>query len=454
MATIERENIGLLNDKLTVKLTKEDYLPAFDKKLKEYSKSVNIPGFRKGMVPTGVIKRMYGPSIFNDEVLRTVEQQLFSYLNEEKPDIFAQPLPLTSNVQMDMNNPSEMNFDFEIGLKPSFTLPDMSKGKFTLHEVEVTSEMVDSEVDRLQIKGGKMTEPETIDDENTVLNVVFIESDSEGNEIENGIKRENSVLLKYFTPDLQKELKAKKAGDHVVFQLNKTFEGDKLNMMLEDLGLDPNDASSAEKYFKLNIEKLGLVEKRALDEDFFNEIYPGKGIKTEEELRSTLKAEIEKFWKSQTRNQLHDQIYHFLLDETKMDFPEKFLKRWLQTSGEKPKTPEEAESEFPGFSNQLKWTLISDKLGKENNLDVSQDDIRNYMKEEVTRYFGQANLGEQTDWMESYIDRMMKDEKQVESTHHRVAAEKLFEWLESQVKPETKTVTPEELESMQHHHHH
>lgn len=453
MATIERENIGLLNDKLTVKLTKEDYLPQFDKKLKEYSKTANIPGFRKGMVPAGMIRKMYGPSIFNDEVLRAVEKELYTYLNDTKPDIFAQPLPLANDTRIDMNNPSDLMFDFEIGLKPSFESPDLSKGKFTLHKIEVTEKMIDEEVDRMQIKGGEMTEPETVDNENTVLNVLFTESDPQGNAVEGGISKENSVLLKYFTPSLQKELMGKKAGDHVVFQLNKTFEADKLEMMLQDLGLDPHDTASAEKYFRLDIVKLGLVTKRELDEAFFAEVYPGKGIKTAEELRDAIKAEIETYFAAQSKNQLQDQIYHYLIDHTTMEFPEKFLKRWLQTGGENPKTPEQAESEFPGFSNQLKWTLISDKLVTDNKLEVSQDDLRNHMKEEVSRYFGQMNLGE-ADWLDSYIDRMMKDEKQVDATYRRVSAEKLFNWLESQVKYSEKTVTVEELNAMQHHHHH
>lgn len=454
MAVVERENIGLLNDKLTVKLTKDDYLPGFDKKLKEYSKTANIPGFRKGMVPSGMIKKMYGPSIFNEEVLRTVEKELFSYLNNEKPDIFAQPLPLTSDVRMDMNNPSDMHFDFEIGLKPAFEIPDLAKAKLTLNKVTVTPEMLEEEIDRLQLKAGKMTEPEIIDNENNVLNLLFTESDEAGNAVEDGIKKDNSVLLKYFTPTLQKELMGKKAGDHFVFQLNKTFEGEKLEMMLHDLGLDPHDKYDAEKFFRLDIEKLGLVEKRELNEEFFNEVYPGREIKSVDEFKEILTGEIEKYWMAQSTNQLHDQIYHFLVDETKMEFPEKFLKRWLQTSGENPKSAEEAETEFPGFSNQLKWTLISDKLTVDNKLDVSQEELREYMKNEVARYFGQMNMGGNIEWLDGYVDRMMKDEKQIEATYRRVSTEKLFSWLGTQVKPEEKTVTPDALNAMQHHHQH
>lgn len=455
MATVVRENIGLLNDKLTVKISKEDYLPSFEKKLKEYSKTANIPGFRKGMVPAGMIKKMYGAGIFNDEVVRTVEAELYKWLNEEKPEIFAQPLPLENDLRsLDMNNPGDVELGFEIGLKPSFELPAFSKASVTNHIVEVTDAMVDEEISRMQIKGGKMNEPESISSDDTVINLLFSEADKEGNTVEGGISKENSALLKYFTPKVQKELQGKKTGDSIVLQLGKAFEGEKLEAILQDLGLASDNKADAQKYFKAEIVKLGLVEKRALEEDFFNEIFPGRGIQTEAELRDALKAEIAQYWESQSRNQLHDQLYHYLLDETKMDFPEAFLKRWMQVSGEKAKSADEAEKEYPGFSNQLKWTLISDKIATDNKLEVGNDELKDYMKADVMRYFGQMNMGGDMSWLDSYIDRMLKDEKQVESAYHRLMAEKVFGFAASQVKAKDKKVTSDELVAMQHNHHH
>src|SRR6188768_1781884 len=153
MASVARENIGLLNDKIIVKVAKDDYFPTFEKKLKEYSKTVNMPGFRKGMVPAGLIKKMYGPSIYTDEVLKTVEKQLYTYLDTEKPEIFAQPLALDADIRkLDLNNPAEYEFGFEIGLKPTFEIAPLDKANITLHKVKVTEEMVEEEVNRMQIK--------------------------------------------------------------------------------------------------------------------------------------------------------------------------------------------------------------------------------------------------------------------------------------------------------------
>ncbi len=454
MATVVRENIGLLHDKLIVKVSKDDYFPSFDKKLKEYSKNANIPGFRKGMVPAGMIKKMYGGSIFTDEVIKTVEKELYNYLNAEKPEIFAQPLPLTNDVaKMDINNPADYEFGFEMGLKPDYSLAEISKAKITLHKVKATDAMVEEEINRMQIKGGKMTEPETVNNEENVLNVLFKESDKEGNAAE-GVTKENSVILKYLTAATQKKFMGKKVGEVVTVQLSKAFDEDKLAMIVQDLGFEKDDAAAAKKYFNLEIVKIGLVEKRELNEDFFKEIYPAKDIKNEDELKIAIKEEIQQYWDAQSRNQMQDQLYHYLIDETKMEFPADFLKRWLQTGGEKPKTSEEAEAEFPGFINQLKWTLISDKLIQENKLQVTNEELRDSMKAEIMKYFGAMSMGDDTSWIESYIDRMMKDEKQVDSSYRRLITDKLFSWIETQAKSKEKEVTGEELNGMMHNHHH
>jgi trigger factor len=454
MATVVRENIGLLNDKLLIKLGKEDYLPSFEKSVKEYSKKANVPGFRKGMVPAGMIRKMYGPSLFTDEILRSVEKELFVYLDKERPDIFARPLPLTESMPgFDMNNPADYEFGFEIGLKPEFSLPDLAKGKFTLNDVEITDAMLEDEINRLRIKGGKMVDKELVDHEENVLNILLTEVAKDGQAVNDGISKENSVLVKYLSAPIQKEVMGKKAGDKINFQLKKAFEGDKLEMMLQDLGFEKHDKEAAEKYFNLEMVKIGNVEKREMDETFFNELFPGRELKTEADFKEALRSEISKYWEGQSKNQLHDQIYHFLLDETKMNFPETFLKRWLQEGTEQQKTPQQAEEEFPTFSNQLKWTLISDKLMKDNNIEVQEPELRAHMKNEVMGYFGQLSENGAMEWLDSYVERMMKDEKQVDSTYRRLITEKMFKWAEDQVKPKQKKVTPDELNAMQHHHH-
>ena len=335
MATITKENIGLLHEKLTVKLEKTDYLPSFEKALKEYGKKANIPGFRKGMVPAGLIKKMYGPSLFTDEVLRSVDRELISYLQTDKLDIFAQPLPMEMDIhQLDVNNPAEYTFHFEVGMKPQFTLPDLGKATITRYNVQVTPDMIDSEIARLQNRYGNMQDRDVIDNDENVLNVIFIESDASGNEVDGGIKKDNSLLLKYFKESFRSQWKDKQVNDHVVAQLSEAFDSKELDFILPDLGLDKDDPAAAQKFFKIQLTKIGLMEKKELNEEFFNQLYPNGDVKTVDDFRNKIKDEIQAYWNNQARNQIHDQVFHELVDHTEIKFPEGFLKKWIKTQGE------------------------------------------------------------------------------------------------------------------------
>lgn len=460
MATITRENIGLLNDKITVKVSKEDYQASFEKSLKNYSKNANIPGFRKGMVPTGMIKKMHGPAVFTDEVLRTVEKELNGYMVSEKLEIFAQPLPLSENDarQIDMNNPAEYAFAFEVGLKPDFQVADLAKEKPTRYKVTVTDEMVEEEVNRLQLRHGKMTDPETTTGDDNVLNVTFTESDADGNAIEGGVSKDNSLLVKYFSENFRPGLIGKKKDDSVVLQLNTAFADKEREWVLNDLGFDKHDKAAGDKYFKMLITKVGLVEKAEMNEEFFKATFPAKEIKDEQEFRAAIKEDLQSYWDKQSSNHLQHELYHILLDHTNIEFPETFLKRWLQNGGEQPKNQDEVEKEFPGFVNQLKWTLIIDKLVRENNIEVGQEDLKAFAKQQLFGYMGgMAPMDAEQPWINDYINRMMQDRKFVEDAYHRIQTEKVFAVADTKVNAVEKSVSVEEftkeLEKHQHHHH-
>jgi trigger factor len=453
MATITRENIGNLNDKLTVNLAKEDYMPSFEKSLKSYAKNANIPGFRKGMVPSSLIKKMYGQSVFTEEILRTVEKELNEYMNREKLDIFAQPLPFENDSrQLDMNKPEDYAFAFEIGLKPELDI-DLNDLKGTFYKIQVTDDVIEDEINRLRSRYGKMTEPETVGRDEEVLNVKFTEADAEGNIVEGGIEKDNSLLVKYFTPEVQQELMGKKKDDTILVQLNKAFEDKERDFILEDLGLDKSDAANTEKFFNLAITKIGFVEKAELNEDLFNAAFPERDVTDEESLRNAIKEDIQRYYDQQSSNQLQDQLYHHLIDNTQVTFPEKFLKRWLEQGSEKAKTPEEAEKELPTFLNQLKWTLISSKLINDNDIKVEPEEIKMFAQRQLISYMQGQAYGDMP-WLDEYANRMMKDKKFVEETYSRLQTEKLFDLLEAKAAKTEEPISLSEFEKKVHHHHH
>ncbi len=469
MATVTKENIGLLHDKLTLKLEKADYLPSFEKLLKDYSKKANIPGFRKGQVPAGLIKKMYGTSLFTDEVLKSVDRELVNYLETDKLEIFAQPLPMEMDIrQLDVNNPADYTFHFEVGMKPDFKLPDWALTKTIRYKVEVTDEMIDAELSRIQNRYGNMKDEETVATEENVVNLTFVEADKDGNEIEGGIRKDNSVLVKYFSESFRPNLMGKKAGDVLFIDLSTAFEDKEREWIISDLGIKTEDnVDPAQRYFNIHITKIGLLEKRELNEELFEQLYPGQEIKTTDDLRNKIRDEIQAYWDNQARNQIHDQLYHELIGDTEINFPEGFLKKWVKTQGSRnenesskapvDKTDEEVEKEFPAFLHQLKWTLITDKIVRENSIQVRPEEIRDFAKQQLFSYMGAANFDEEQPWVKDYVEKMMKDRKFVEDAYTRIQTQRIFDWAETQVSPTEKDISADDFKKMveehQHHHH-
>jgi trigger factor len=353
---------------------------------------------------------------------------------------------------MDHNNPTDYDFSFEIGLKPKFEIKAKDI-KVKRYKVQVTDEMIQSEVERLQIRNGNMTEPETSTSEDNVLNVTFIESDKDGNEIEGGIKKDNSLLIKYFSEKQRKQFIGLKNDDTIVIQLKKAFDDKELDIILNDLALTKDDT---EKYFKLLITKVGLVEKAPLDETLFTVTYPNQVITNEAEFKAAVKQDIEGYYAQQAKNQVHDQIYHGLIEQTKMDFPVAFLKRWLQKGGDKQRTEEEAEKEYPVFQDQLKWTVISTQLITDHKVEVVAEDLKNFAKQQLMSYMGGqlGALGDNDQWLEDYAARMMQDRKFVEDSYHRISTDKLFNALETEVTAKEEPIAAEKFADLLNNHKH
>jgi trigger factor len=283
--------------------------------------------------------------------------------------------------------------------------------------------------------------------------VTFIESDKDGNEIEGGIKKDNSLLIKYFSEKQRKQFIGLKNDDNVVIQLKKAFDDKELDIILNDLALTKDDA---EKYFKLLITKVGLVEKAPLDETLFTVTYPNQAITNEAEFKAAVKQDIEGYYAQQAKNQVHDQIYHGLIEQTKMDFPVAFLKRWLQKGGDKQRTEEEAEKEYPVFQDQLKWTVISTQLITDHKIEVVAEDLKNFAKQQLMSYMGGqlGALGDNDQWLEDYAARMMQDRKFVEDSYHRISTDKLFNALEAEVTAKDEPIAAEKFADLLNNHKH
>jgi trigger factor len=191
-----------------------------------------------------------------------------------------------------------------------------------------------------------------------------------------------------------------------------------------------------------------------MDEAFFKDALPGKDIATEDAFRSEIRNQIAAYWKQQARQLLEHEIFHVLSEETKMDFPETFLKTWLLKSSEKEQTEESVEKEFPAFINQLRWTLVSNEIGSQNSIQVAREEIMDSIRQQLMGYFGSMNMGGNYEWLDSYVEKMMSDKQQVEGAYQRVFSSKVLEWAASQAQPTEKIISPAEFQELQGKHNH
>lgn len=459
MATVTREQIGTLHDKIIVKLAKEDYMPSFEKSLKNYAKSANVPGFRKGMVPSGMIRKMYGQSIFSDEVLRTASSKLEEYLQKEQVGIFAQPmvLPGEQPLRLDMNSPEDVDFFFEIGLKPEFEITPLKNGtSLTRYKVAVSDKMVNDEVERVQRRYGKPEDLEAAGSKDDIIYAAYEACDTDGNVQEGTQVIEDTVLLEKLPAKLQDMLMGKKAGDTFIIQPSQVCTPEELEGFLKD----PlkQTAEAADNHYKLTLTKVAKLIPHELNPELFAQVFRNELIVDETQFRARIKEELSREYERISNERMQNEIYELLVHQTPMQLPVDFLKRWMREGGEKPKSAQEVEHEFPGFDHQLRWTLISDKLINDYEIAVSKDEVLNDMKGRVLAYFG-MEADEDAPWLEGYMAKMAKDDKAMDETYRRLLFDKLFKYLETQFDVAEQEVAEEEFFKLPdahaaHHHHH
>ncbi|MCF8451459.1 MAG: trigger factor [Taibaiella sp.] len=462
MATVTRENIGTLHDKITVKLLKDDYMPSFEKTLKQHAKTANVPGFRKGMVPAGMIRKMYGQSVFNDEVIRVAGKQLEDYMKNEKLSIFAQPmiLPPENDYVLNMSNPSDVDFTFEIGLKPEIDAKSVIAGAtLTRYKIAVTDKMMDDEMVRIKRRQGKVDPQTEVTDKENVIYSTYELCDADGNLMEGAEKVEDTEVLDKMPVKLQEMLMGKHPEDSMVIRPVEVCTEEELASFLKaPLKVTPE---MAEQYFKFTITKVGHLIPAEMGTELYEQVFPGKEITTEEAFRAKVREELSFEFARIAGERLQNEMFELLVHNTPIQLPVAFLKRWMREGGEQRKSAEDVENEFGSFDHQLRWQLISDQIMGENGINVTRSEVMTDIKTRVLAYFGMgADDEDETPWMADYLTKISKDEKMMDETYRRLLFGKLFSFLETQFNIVEKDIDEEaffalsDAHAMHHHHNH
>ena len=457
MATVTRENIGTLHDKITVKLDKNDYLPSFEKSLKQYAKTANVPGFRKGMVPAGMIRKMAGQSMFRQEVFKAASRQLEDFMKKEQLSIFAQPMIANDsiNTRADMNNPADVNLAFEIGIKPAFEIPAIrDRAHITAYKINVTDTMVADELERIKRRFGKVESQETITNLEDIIYCTIQESDTDGNISGNETIEETAVVGK-MPAALQDKLMGGIAGSVVVFRPADICTAEELPKFLKDPLKAGED--KANQYYLLTVSKVGLLIPMELGFELYDKVFPSTVIKDETDFKEKLGAELQREYGRLGRERYHNEIFEMLVHTTDITLPVPFLKRWMKEGGEKQKTEIEVEHEFGGFEHQLRWQLISDKIIQDNKIRVSREEVYKDIKTRVLAHYG-MDIDEDAPWLDGYMNKVMNDEKTADETYRRIITDKIFQAIENLFNTEVKEIDEKEFFALPNaheaHHHH
>ena len=446
---ITRENIDELNAVLTVEVVENDYVATVNDVLKNYRKKANMPGFRPGMVPAGLIKKMYGKAALAEEVNKLISNGLMDYIRTENLNILGEPLPNEEKQQaIDWDTQSQFNFIFDIGLAPSIEVKLAKEVVLPYYSILADEELVNKQIENYAGRYGQNKPVETVEEKDTVRGT-FIQLDEQGNDLINGIVAEKVVIAVDIMKDeqIKASILGKKAGDVVVFDPVKAY--DNRHEVGHMLNISHEAAEELTGNFKFIIEEVLRFEKAAVDQELFTKIYgEDSGITSEEEFKARVKTEME-------TDSVITSDYKFALDVRKslqdgiqFDLPEAFLKRWIKVTN-KELTEEQIETEFPHFMLDLKWQLIQDKIVKDNELKITEEDVRNMAKEMAQlqfRQYGLNNIPEEH--LENYANHMLKNEEERRKIVARVQENMIIATIKDKVTLERKEITSEEFNKM------
>ena len=428
---ITKEQIDDLNAVVKVAISKEDYQDKVDQILKDYRKQANIPGFRKGQVPMGLIKKQYGKAVLVDEVNKLLQDNLNKYLTEEKLDVLGNPLPKQQdNFDWDSDN---LDFEFELGLVPSFDVNLKTKKAVTQYKIVADKKMIEEQVDRIQRQYGKLVSKTEVG-KNDEVTGTFV------NETEDINNKTTIEVSKVKAKKAIDALVGKKVGDAVTLATKGLFKEDYL--LSSALGISRDKADKLNVDVTFTIEEINEREPAALDQELFDKLFGKDNVKSTKELKDRIKEDSEKQFEQQSDQKLLNDITEKLIDETKFELPAEFLKKWIQVSGEKMLSDDEAKEEFERSEKGLRYQLIEGKIINDNKLQVQFEELKEFAKGFIKSQMAQyGHLDPKEEELESIATRVLGNQDEVRRLSEQLMSQKLLDLYKEKANLKVKEVS-------------
>lgn len=451
---ITREEVGTLNEVIKINLSPEDYNPQFESELKKFQKTMTLPGFRPGHVPTGLVKKRYGKALLIDELNKIISGSLEKFIADSQLDLLGSPIPQPSNDSINnWDEPGNFEFIFEIGLAPKFDLTLPPAKTFDLYEIEVDENKVEQYVEDIRRKYGKFSNPET-SDELSIFYGDFAELDENGNVKEGGINSRSTLAIASVKDEsIKKSLTGLNKGAVVRINLSKAFadDSDEIGHMLNQ----PAEKSTEYKNdFNYTIDTINHVEGADMNQEFFDKIYGEGNVTSEEEFKEKVRTEIRGMYTQETDMKLKHDLEDYMLSQLDLKLPDSFLQKWLQTAVEKPLSAEQVEKDYPGYARSMKLRLVENKVFREQNMQISKDEINEMARQYILHQFSGYAAGLNEEIMESLVTRYLEKRESVERIIETLSDRKVFNYLKSIVKTKAIPVKYDEFISIVKKHNH
>jgi len=435
---VVEEKIDDLNAILRVTITPEDYSEKVDKTLNDYRKQANIPGFRPGKIPLSLIKKKYGKAILAEELNKVVNESLNDFITTNQLNVLGNPLPKTDEeVKGDFTNPTEFEFAYEIGIAPEFEVKLSKKNKFDYLKVAISDEMLDKEVENLAKRYGTLTPADKAGEKDMVLGE-FVQKDGE-------IKNTSTISLEFVTDEAVKNtLVGQKVGTVLSIDPRTVSKGD--DDMASMLAISKEEAVALSGEFDFTITEIKTMIPAAVDQALFDKLFGEGAVKSEDELRAKISDDLTRMFGNDADRLFSQKISDTLIEKTEFELPEDFLKRWILATSEKEITTEEIDADFENYKKSLKWQLIQNKLIKENDIKVENQEIVEYTKGLLVNQFAQYGMPAPEDKeLEEQAKSVLQNKEEANKIYDNVYGVKMLNFFKESVKLNEKAMPYEDF---------
>lgn len=438
---ITQEKIDDKNALLKIKVEPQDYDDQYGQALKQTRRQAQMPGFRPGKVPMGVIKSRYGKSLLAEELNKVLNQSIQSYISEQDLKILGSPIPSENHTDSgNWDNPGDFEFVYELGLAPELDVKISNKDKFEYYKIKVDEKLIDEEGTRMAKRFGKVEDVE-VAEENDMLVGDFVELNEDESIKEGGVMNNSTIALEFIDKDEAKKFVGKKPGDEVV--VNPSLISRDKEDLGRMLGLSGDPLEEVSDTFKFIVREVKRMNPAELNEDFFKKAFgEDTDIKTEEDFRKKIAEDLKQHFKSDSDRLFKRDISQKLIEKYSPDLPDEFLKKWIKLSNEKPITEEEVERDYDEYRRSLQWQLIFNELINEKEITVSQEEVINETKELLKGNYAQYGLPEPEDKeLEESAKRVLGNQDEARKVYDMLYDQKLIAYIRENASVKEKEVS-------------